>query len=414
MGIFGKDDTVATKVATPAGGIASSGQTARGPSCGLAWSAFLGCSWTWCIGMFLPVLLVRDFGIAGFLTFAVPNVVGAAAMGRVLPDAQSSRLFVGRHRAACAAFSAVTIVFHFFFIAWMVQRQIMPAIAIPLIAVLVAVMLLTVASGRGAVATAWIVLVASVGVFVIAVTHAPDVTAGIHFTGALPSINLLGLAPVCIFGFLLCPYLDLTFHRARQSTSPRQGVVAFFTGFGGCFVAMILFTLWYSRLANEPPSVMNIFVMHLIGLHMAVQSAFTIAAHLRSVGNEWSPVTRDGLIAGLLPAGLLMFAGERETTYRVFLAFYGLLFPAYLWIGPTTRRGVWVTLVACALAAPMYWMGFIDNRMVWLLPAVAILLIARWPARVTSAGHFPVARSAAPTSCPDAESKLTPRTQTPQ
>ncbi|MDB5302268.1 MAG: hypothetical protein JWO87_3931, partial [Phycisphaerales bacterium] len=45
----------------------------------LGWGAFLACSWTWCIGMFLPVLLVRDFGEMGWLVFAAPNVVGAAA-----------------------------------------------------------------------------------------------------------------------------------------------------------------------------------------------------------------------------------------------------------------------------------------------------------------------------------------------
>ena len=29
----------------------------------LAWACFLGCSWTWVIGMLLPILLVRDFGL---------------------------------------------------------------------------------------------------------------------------------------------------------------------------------------------------------------------------------------------------------------------------------------------------------------------------------------------------------------
>ena len=46
----------------------------------LLWALFLGVSWTWVIGMFLPVLLVRDYGMLGWIVFAVPNVVGAAAM----------------------------------------------------------------------------------------------------------------------------------------------------------------------------------------------------------------------------------------------------------------------------------------------------------------------------------------------
>ncbi|MBV8780683.1 MAG: hypothetical protein JO353_04735, partial [Phycisphaerae bacterium] len=47
----------------------------------LGWAIFLGVSWTWCIGMYLPVLLVRDYGFWGWVVFAIPNVVGAAAMG---------------------------------------------------------------------------------------------------------------------------------------------------------------------------------------------------------------------------------------------------------------------------------------------------------------------------------------------
>src|SRR5690242_7362807 len=50
----------------------------------LGWGAYLACSWTWCISMFLPVLLVRDYGVWGFVVFAVPNVIGAGAMGWVL------------------------------------------------------------------------------------------------------------------------------------------------------------------------------------------------------------------------------------------------------------------------------------------------------------------------------------------
>src|SRR6266404_3216610 len=50
----------------------------------LGWAVFLAVSWTWCIGMFLPVLLVRDYGLWGWIVFAVPNMIGAAAMGWVM------------------------------------------------------------------------------------------------------------------------------------------------------------------------------------------------------------------------------------------------------------------------------------------------------------------------------------------
>src|SRR3982750_3304447 len=85
------------------------------------WAVFLAVSWTWCIGMFLPVLLVRDFGVWGWVVFAVPNVVGAAAMGAVLARPGASERVVARHPGACACFSVVTIGFHVLFLAWIVS-----------------------------------------------------------------------------------------------------------------------------------------------------------------------------------------------------------------------------------------------------------------------------------------------------
>src|ERR1051325_4731620 len=56
------------------------------------WAIYLGMSWTWCIGMFLPVLLVRDYGVWASVVFAVPNVLGAAAMGWVLSRDDSYKI----------------------------------------------------------------------------------------------------------------------------------------------------------------------------------------------------------------------------------------------------------------------------------------------------------------------------------
>ena len=63
----------------------------------ILWAIYLASSWTWCIGMFLPVLLVRDYGIWGWIVFAVPNVLGAAAMGWVLRSRSSSRHILIAH-----------------------------------------------------------------------------------------------------------------------------------------------------------------------------------------------------------------------------------------------------------------------------------------------------------------------------
>src|SRR5205085_10745031 len=74
-----------------------------------------------------------------------------------------------------------------------------------------------------------------------------------------------------------------------------------------------------------------------------------------------------------------------EVVYRLFLAFYGLVFPAYVWlcmipgrgrVAPTRRQWV-VWGVSVVVAAPMFWMGFIERKMIWLLPGLAVALLAR-------------------------------------
>src|SRR5215217_6810354 len=86
----------------------------------VGWAMYLGMSWTWCIGMFLPVLLVRDYGFWAWVIFAIPNVVGAAAMGWVLKDRVSQSITMA-HRPAIKAFSLITATFQFFFALWMFE-----------------------------------------------------------------------------------------------------------------------------------------------------------------------------------------------------------------------------------------------------------------------------------------------------
>src|SRR5437588_1246526 len=82
------------------------------------YAVFLAVSWTWCIGMFLPVILVREYGVWGWIIFAVPNVIGAAAMGWVIRSTERSEAIVRAHHAALAAFSFVTVSFQIFFAFW--------------------------------------------------------------------------------------------------------------------------------------------------------------------------------------------------------------------------------------------------------------------------------------------------------
>jgi hypothetical protein len=409
----------------------------------LGWAVFLGVSWTWCIGMYLPVLMVRDFGFWGWVVFAVPNVVGAAAMGWVLRDAKASERITANHPVACAAFSAVTIMFQIEFAGGVVRELMGDAAGSILLAGVLGTIVLTLASRRGDLVAAAVTLIVSLTAIHVAVRAAHDAhQSGFPWFAAHPSPervrDLLMLTPVVVFGFLLCPYLDLTFHRARQSTGPRSGAVAFIVGFFGPFLAMIVFTLWYAPLLESHQRAMHLPqpLRWAIGLHMSVQCAFTVAVHVRELllsgrdnlrndsaaGYDPAPGERPafetldysnlpdtgtkvdgrklaglvlGLAASVLPHVAASMAeksaydveGHGECVYRLFMAFYGLVFPAYVWFcmvrlrdgeaaGPT-RKKLRLMAAAVLIAAPMYWKGFIDNEMIWLLPGIGVVLLTR-------------------------------------
>jgi hypothetical protein len=366
----------------------------------LGWAAFLGCSWTWCIGMFLPVLLVRDMGLWGWIVFAVPNVVGAAAMGWVLSRPGQSERMVRDHLSACAAFSTITIAFHVFFLLWFVPRLVgLPPAAIAF-ALAALYLLLTVSREKLDISAAPLVWLFSLVMLCLFLSRAGH-----------PRIPLIGpeilgpawLAPVCIFGFLLCPYLDLTFHRARQALGPVESRIAFVIGFGICFFSMIVFSLFYATTLR--PLIAVDWRSHLwpvagsiIGAHMIVQAAFTLAVHTRSfVAAE---VNRRAVLALLVFAQIALFLGlacnllpryhgldAGEVIYRLFMAFYGLIFPAYVWLcivpGRDGRSGVTpakvrALVLGVAIAAPMFWLGFIENRMAWLVPGLLVIVLSRY------------------------------------
>ena len=366
----------------------------------MAWAVFLGCSWTWCIGMFLPVLLVRDLGLWGWLVFAAPNVLGAAAMAWVLSDSGHSERIVTLHSGACSAFSAVTIAFHIFFVLWFVPRLIgMPWSASTF--AIVAIYLLITASSSAcdlpvAVVT-WTISLAMMALFLRS-TGRPSVP----ILGKQPTIGALWLAPVCTLGFGLCPYLDLTFHRARQQMTAGGARIAFGLGFGVCFLSMIVFSLLYAAalqpLLTNYAAGARVIVGPLIAIHMIVQSAFTLVVHARALSS--AALKPPALLGALVLAQAALFAAlashilpryhdldPGELIYRIIMGFYGLIFPAYVWIcmvaGRDGSSGVTpakarATVLAIAAAAPMYWMGFVEGRFIWLVPGVAVVLVARY------------------------------------
>ncbi len=368
----------------------------------LGWAVYLAMSWTWCIGMFLPVLLVRDYGIWGWIAFAVPNVLGAAAMGWVLRRPESSRNMVAAHRPAMICFSAVTVAFQFFFAAWMFYPQDYSWM-LPATAVLAAVMLIPASSAAKRVRfehlVAIAVLLVSLACMFFVVKRTVRSVPSVLHAPARP-VELLALAPVMAFGFLLCPYLDVTFHHARRHTSSERARLAFSIGFGVIFLVMIAFTVAYGP---ELPFRHGSFVLGparwALAAYLMVQLAFTVGVHVREGTDRLKQAVWVGcavLVAaacvgtGSFWLGDVAFvvdhrvASPSEMVYRLYMGFYGLVFPAYVWIcvvGSPERRpskaAVGVFLVAIAVALPAFWMGFIQGRMLWLVPGLGAVLLAK-------------------------------------
>jgi hypothetical protein len=340
-------------------------------------AVYLGMSWTWCIGMFLPVLLIRDYGHYAWWVFAIPNIVGAAAMGWVIRSPEHSVSFLQNHQIAVRAFSVVTMAFQLFFVFWMVPQLSGSTGMFAFIGACVVCLFTT--RGNLAPMTCSLVLVVSTIAWLASAHNLsyPPLSP--------PTISILWLSLSCLAGFLTCPYLDATFHQARQNChTPTESKWAFALGFGLFFASMIVFTLLYATNLTT-----NTTLARLVGIHMAVQAALTFALHAYAE-STLTPPSR--LWPGTFPAvaiAIAVLVGNQstaaflhlppgETTYRLFMSFYALVFPAYIIIHLRAgQRKHWVLLLATlALAGPMFYAAFIAGKMVWLLPGTATLLVA--------------------------------------
>jgi hypothetical protein len=246
----------------------------------------------------------------------------------------------------------------------------------------------------------------------------------------LSGADLLMLAPVCVLGFLLCPYLDLTFHRARRALPAAQARSAFAFGFVGFFALMILATPAYAWVFLEHPLLFDGATLASaaflpLAIHLLGQLGFTVAAHAvelpdqTAAGPSDSPAPRpawDAPLGWFAVALVLLAVGLAfarfgpsvgglepfEVAYRSFMAFYGLVFPAYVWlcvIPPAGRAmalpgrgllGLWLATIA--LASPAFALGFLWRESWWLLPGVGVVLVAR----VLVAGRWPADAPAPP------------------
>lgn len=365
--------------------------------------------------MFLPVILHRDFGPASFPVFLLPNVIGAAAMGWALARPGLSESMVDRHRPAMTAFSIVTVVFHLVFLVMVVAPLARlggePWAGLVLLAA--SVLMAALGPERAWTLLAYAVSLACLGLWAArgGAGSIPDrdLLNQAMVASALPPTHLAAIACVCVLGFALCPYLDLTFHKARQRQQADAARLSFSVGFGLFFAVMVVFTAGYAALFFETYRLGGVLpradLVRIVVTHMGVQSAVTVALHLRAVG--WHGPRRDAgrltarllgavLVAAAagsaasslgpdLPMGLAPPNGDTYAWYRLFMSFYGLVFPAYVWLvlmptwsrGTPTRRHWGVLGMALACAASCYWLGFMEGRTLWLIPGVAAVLLSR-------------------------------------
>lgn len=345
--------------------------------------------------MFLPVLFVREFGVAGWVVFAVPNVVGAVAMGWVIRDAQMSRRLIAHHAAACALFSAVTVAFNLFFALWFVDWLGLDSAILLFAAALLGLIYLFARQSTGLQALAvWTISLAAMAVVV---TYLARHSLAPATAGQRPTREVLWLIPVCTLGFLTCPYLDLTFHQAAQSLAAPARHRAFGWGFGGVFLLMIVFTLLYAPVRRWPA-----WLAAIVVLHVAVQASWTAAIHARAIrglSRLWIVGALVLAVAAWLWTRHTVAGLPGESIYLGFLAMYALVFPAYVVIvilprreasmQPPSRSALIACAVAIALAAPCLYAGFFLRRMPWLAVAVLIVLLARYAMPLRRAGLLP-------------------------
>jgi hypothetical protein len=358
------------------------------------WAVYLAMSWTWCIGMYLPVLIMRELGFAGVITFALPNIAGAMAMGWALRDERQSRLIIGEHRGAFIWYSLITIVFHAFFAAWIIRRIAGPNAGAALAAGFLLFWMILHWRRGGEFLAASLTLVISAGLLGWGFwRHELPYVAHPVQGASLSSINNLWLAPAWTLGFVCCPWLDLTFHSARRAMGRAEARAAFSTGFGIIFPAMLLLTVDYSgwlvvgfdRLRYPQLAI-------ILGGYLIVQSCFTVALHARQVARirERIPLRRFLAFSALLVIAVLLgilndsrfnYSGIPlgELIYRAFLGFYGLIFPAYVWLRMASpRRSMARVAAVIVIAAPLYWLAFANEQMIFAVPGVLVVVLAKF------------------------------------
>ena len=340
----------------------------------VGWGLYCTTSWTWCIGMYLPLILLRDYGWPGFIAFAVPNVLGCAAFGYVVDERRGAALRA-KFGGAMAAFAAATILYQCAFLTWRVAGDPAgpPAQMLLLVGIALLFVLLRRAGGSDPI---WL----GIGVAACATSAWVAMSVGasrlpqISWTGARPASELAYAAPIIALGFLACPYLDLTFHRARERSPSRHS----FAVFGVTFAAMLMVSAM-----TFDPAAGDALPLWPVLVQWTVQACATIGMHAREIRRGVIVVAMCLLACGValwvLPA--LFADGVREplaiggeANYLRILGLYGLVFPFWL-ILRLRGRPPWLAAMAILACLPFMEAGFVGHRSALLLVPPAVLAV---------------------------------------
>ena len=351
----------------------------------------LATSWTWCIGMFAPIVIGQLMGWPGIVAFAIPNILGCALFG-YLRSAERSREETRDHATMMAFFSAATIAYQVFFAGWLwgpvlgENFRMTPGEGTALAsgAIFGAAVLLA-AIPRGVL---WMLAALAYPLSLLTFAFLPwsfifgGESHSLALEGAWAPMDLALVLPTIVFGFALSPNLDLTFHRARQEV-PAGARPTSFAVFGVTFASMLVLTVCY--LAAGPGALNN----PAVRTHMAIQLALTSALHLSELRLvRIAPNARLvlGLGAGFVGLLAALLAPNRDTYLR-FLGLYGLLFPAYAFLAlrlvGRPRPIHWIALLASlAVVTPLLDQSFTDEPTLWtplavIVPVGAVLLVTR-------------------------------------
>ena len=333
----------------------------------IGWGLYLASSWTWCIGMFLPIILLERYGWQGFFMFAIPNVIGCAAFGYVLKTPERSKDLVAKYGFLMGLFSIATIAFHALFIVIMLNIHNLESYARYVVYPILFCLFISVFFSK----RIWMVLGSACWITSLCLGLSLLPTE-LHVEASRPWQDVLYLLPITTFGFLLCPYLDPTFHRALQESPSRHC----FGVFGITFAVMIGITCAYSE-------TVLLALPLALAIHLLIQATFSIIAHQYEGALAWksSRAFPLALLASVSIAMLIAAQNQSDiqshlNDYLRFFVFYGLIFPGlvviFMWTGKAMN---WLRISLFGLVA-LCSLPLLESAYIGEIPWLAIFPVA--------------------------------------